>query len=164
MQVATRIMISMMLTYAILTASGAMAHESHHQGIQVDQPWARPTPPVKPINGAAYFVISNHGDRAAILEGISTPITDMASMHQTREEGGTLRMGAVEGGLEIAPGETVRFEPNGYHVMLMNLDEPLKEGKSFPLTLKFAQQDNIELDVRIEHGPGSSEAMSAHEH
>lgn len=165
MKTAKNVVQSAVLTLGVLLAPGSFAHETHHGGVHVDQPWARPTPPVKPINGAAYFVISNHGERAVVLEGVRTSITGMASIHQTREEGGTLRMESVEGGLEIPPGETVRFEPNGYHVMLMDIDEPLKEGGSFPMTLEFAHQDDLQLEVLIEQGPGeSSQAMSGHHH
>ncbi|BES73057.1 copper chaperone PCu(A)C [Marinobacter nanhaiticus D15-8W] len=152
------------LACVVLATSAALAQESPHHGIQVDHPWARPTPPVKPINGAAYFTIKNHGDKSVVLEGVSTPVTGMASIHRTREEAGTMRMDAVEGGLEIPAGGTVRFEPNGYHVMLMGLDEPLKEGESFSLTLEFVHRDDIELDVQIEHGPSSAPGgeMSGH--
>lgn len=154
------------LACVVLTASSTFAHESHHQQIQVDHPWARPTPPVKPINGAAYFVISNRGDKPVVLEGVTTPVASMASIHQTREEDGTMRMDAVEGGVEIPAGETVRFEPNGYHVMLMKLHEPLKEGGSFPLTLEFAHHDDIELSVRIGHDAAAASGgeMSGHHH
>lgn len=166
MKAARCIFRSVVLIGTALTAQATTAHESHHEGVKVEYSWARPTPPVKPINGAAYFVISNHSDKPVVLEGISTPVTDMASIHRTREEDGTLRMDAVEGGLEIAPGETVRFEPNSYHVMLMNLEKPLKEGETFSMTLEFVHQDDIELDVRIEHGStaAASEEMSGHHH
>lgn len=154
------------LACVILATPVAFAHESHHSDIQVDHPWARPTPPVTPINGAAYFVITNHGDKPVVLESVSTPVTNMASIHQTREEDGTMRMDAVNGGVEIAPGHTVRFEPNGFHVMLMKLGEPLKEGEKFPLTLDFSNHEDIELDVWIEYGPeaAASGKMSGHHH
>ncbi|MCZ0964405.1 copper chaperone PCu(A)C [Paracoccus benzoatiresistens] len=40
-------------------------------------------------------------------------------------------------------GETVSLTPGGYHGMLMDFDEELKEGESFPVTLQFEKADEV---------------------
>jgi copper(I)-binding protein len=35
-------------------------------------------------------------------------------------------MRPVENGLTIEPGKTVKLAPGGYHLMMMDLNEPLK--------------------------------------
>lgn len=153
------------LTLGMLAASvETQAHETHRDGIQVGHPWARPTPPVPPINGAAYFEITNHRDVPVVLEGATTAVTEHASIHRTRAVDGVMRMEAVEGGLDIPAGETIRFQPGGYHLMLMNLGEPLVEGGKFPVTLHFRDQDDLVLDVWVERGPESKPAMEMHQH
>ena len=51
--------------------------------------------------------------------------------------------------LRIAPGQTVMLEPGGLHVMLLDLETPLIEGKVLPLRLKFYDGDDLTVDVPI---------------
>jgi len=44
-------------------------------------------------------------------------------------EGNVMHMREVRGGLEIKPGHELALNPgSGYHLMFMNLRQPLKEG------------------------------------
>ena len=47
----------------------------------------------------------------------------------------------------------------GYHLMLMNLKEPLKEGSSFKMTLKFEKAGEKEVTVSVQK---MKEAMHNH--
>ena len=47
------------------------------------------------------------------------------------------------------PGKTVELKPGGYHVMLMALKAPLKEGDAVPVTLTFKDKDGRESAVVI---------------
>jgi copper(I)-binding protein len=49
-------------------------------------------------------------------------------------EGGVMKMRPVENGLTIEPGKTVKLAPGGYHLMMMDLKQPLKRGDKVPLT------------------------------
>ena len=51
--------------------------------------------------------------------------------------------------VELAPGEPLVLAPGGLHVMMMGLEEPLVDGKSFPLTLNFERAGTVEVTVRI---------------
>ncbi len=59
-------------------------------------------------------------------------------------------MQEVDGGLELTAGETVTFEPGGYHVMLLDLAEPLEVGDEFDLTLQFEDNDDVTITVPVE--------------
>ncbi|MFE8072445.1 copper chaperone PCu(A)C [Marinobacteraceae bacterium S3BR75-40.1] len=131
----------------LMTSAVTLAHDYATDGIKVGHPWARPTPPVAPINAAAYMTLSNETDHVITLSAVSTPLTAMASVHQTREVDGQMRMEPVKEGLAIPAGETVELKPGSYHLMLMKLSEPLEEGDEFPLTLTFS--DDITLDVKV---------------
>jgi copper(I)-binding protein len=39
--------------------------------------------------------------------------------------------------LELRPGETVKFEPNGRHLMFMAISAPFRVGESVPVTFQF---------------------------
>lgn len=52
--------------------------------------------------------------------------------------------------LEVPAGETVKLEPGGYHIMLLDLAEPLVEGSTITLTLTFsgAGEKTVDAEVR----------------
>ena len=49
---------------------------------------------------------------------------------------GVMTMRPLDKGLAIEPGKTVKLAPGGYHLMLMDLKNPLKQGDKVPLTLR----------------------------
>jgi copper(I)-binding protein len=61
-----------------------------------------------------------------------------------------MMMREVEGGIELTADESVTFEPGGYHVMLLDLAEPLEVGDEFELTLEFADNDDVTITVPVE--------------
>ena len=70
----------------------------------------------------------------------------MAMIHETTVKGGISRM-RPQGTLIIAPGQTVKFEPGGLHVMLHGLSMPLAPGASVPLVLRL-KSDGTSVHVR----------------
>ena len=52
-------------------------------------------------------------------------------------------------GLPLPADETVSLEPGGYHVMLLDLVEPLETGDEFELTLDFENADDVTLTVTV---------------
>ena len=65
-------------------------------------------------------------------------------------DNGVMKMRPVAGGLEIKPGQTVKLDPGGYHVMFMGLKQQLKEGEHFKATLDFAKAGKVDVDFTIE--------------
>lgn len=51
--------------------------------------------------------------------------------------------------LQIPAGETVTFEPGGYHVMLVDLVESLAPGDVFDLTLEFETAGRVTVQVEV---------------
>ena len=48
--------------------------------------------------------------------------------------------------------------PGGYHIMLMGLKQPLKEGDHIPITLTFAHAGAITAQVTVVAGGGRAPA------
>ena len=88
----------------------------------------------------------------AKLVGVKTPAAGMADIHQTKMDGGVMRMRHVEG-IELPAGKSVALEPGGYHVMLMHVARPLKEGETVPLTLtveaKGGKRESVTVQVPV---------------
>jgi hypothetical protein len=116
----------------------------------VTRPWSRPTPPVATV-GAVYFSMANVGRTADRLIAISTPIARKVEIHEDRNVQGTVQMRAVDS-VECPPGVTVKAEPGGLHVMLLDLVRPLVAGMEFPLSLRF--RDAGVLTVQVAVGAG----------
>jgi hypothetical protein len=52
--------------------------------------------------------------------------------------------------LGCEPGKTVKLAPGGYHVMLMDLTSPLKQGEKLPITLEFEKAGKVTVSFDVE--------------
>jgi copper(I)-binding protein len=132
----------------LVLATVAAAHQYELGKLTIDHPWSRPTAAGMPM-GVAYFSITNHGNAPDVLLGASTPAAASVQMHQTTITEGMARMRPLTE-IVIAPGATVRIEPGGIHLMLVDLKAPLELGKSVPLELQFRAAGTITVQLRVE--------------
>lgn len=151
------------LLAATFFATPALAHEAQLDDVRIAHPFATPTPPGAP-NGGAYLDISVEGKGSAVLVGARSKASDSVEIHTMSMNDGVMQMRPLEK-LEITPDSPVRMRPGGgHHLMLMQLDQPLAEGDSFPLTLEFAQRGEIEVEVWVQGAKEGSEAADGHHH
>jgi copper(I)-binding protein len=117
--------------------------------IAVTEPWSRETAEGQNAGGA-FMTIANTGTAADRLTGGRTPVAGRVEIHTMSMDGGVMRMRQLEEGLEVPAGGEVTLKPGSFHVMLMDLKQPLKAGDKVPLALTFAGAGTIEtqLDVR----------------
>lgn len=139
------------LTAGLVVASAALAQSGH---VEVANAWARATPG-KAETGAAYATIrSPTADR---LVSVSTPVAKKAELHTMSMQGMVMKMRPLAG-LDVAAGQAVTLKPGGEHIMLLGLNQPLREGQSFPLTLEFEKAGPRTVTVMVEKagaaGPG----------
>jgi copper(I)-binding protein len=88
-------------------------------------------PPGAPM-AAGYFELYNPGATALVLESLESNAFESVEMHETIEEAGVSRMRPLANAT-IAPGETLRFEPGGMHLMLMG--SKLASGAPVPASI-----------------------------
>src|SRR5713101_9875046 len=143
----------------------APAQTTEQSTMIVDHPWARATP-AGAKTGAVYVTLINHGSTGDRLLGATTPVADKVQFHSASEDNGVSRMREMRT-VEVAPGARVSFNPGGMHIMVVGLNQPLKEGQSFPLTLTFEKAGTEDVSVPVakvgamQHGDMSP---TAHEH
>lgn len=118
-------------------------------GIEVENAWARATPPAAPT-GAAYFTLHNTGAAADRLVEASSPVAERAELHTHFMDRGVARMEAIDA-VALPPGEAVAFAPGGLHVMLFGLKAPLQPGASFPIVLVFERAGRVPVTVAVRH-------------
>ncbi len=90
---------------------------------------------------AGYLTLTNNSDAAITITGISSPEFGAVEMHETTLEDGISRMRELDE-MTIAAGATVKFEPGGKHLMLMN-----RRGTSDTTSLQFYAGDTLVLTV-----------------
>jgi periplasmic copper chaperone A len=137
----------------LLLPAAAVADSS---AIKVDQVWSRAA--MAGREGVIYLTITNAGP-ADSLTAISTPVAATAELHRSINDNGVMKMRGVPS-LAIEPGTTVTLSPNGYHIMLMDLKQTLKQGDSFPVTLTFEKAGQITATAAVEKAGATSGPMS----
>jgi copper(I)-binding protein len=116
------------------------------QTVEISGAWARATVPGQKATGAFMRITSKNGAR---LVAVSTPAAGVAEVHEMKLEEGVMRMRAVPGGLELPAGKTVELKPGGYHLMLMDLKQPLQKESAIALTLVFKDAKGAETRTEL---------------
>ncbi len=139
---------SLILAASLLFSPALFAHETEdHAVLEVSDAWARKTGS-RTASAAVYFNLKNGTDAAETLLSVSAPRAKMATIHRSFEQNGIMRM-EMQDKLEVAPGSTAAFEPGGMHIMLMRLDQPLKQGEIFPVVLTFKSAGEVTIYVEV---------------
>lgn len=130
------------------------AGQAQAQSVLVKDAWIRGTVQGQTATGAFMELT---GKSAARLIGVSTPITKNAEVHNMTMENGVMKMFPVAG-VDVPAGKTVRLASGGYHVMLTNLQQPLKAGDQVPLQLTFEladkRRETVDLMVEVRNITG----------
>jgi copper(I)-binding protein len=131
-----------------ILAGPAAAHEYSSKGVTVVHPWARATPGGARVGGV-YFEMKAARGHADRLIAARTAAAGSAELHKDAVENGIAKMRRVDA-IPLRAGASFVLKPGGYHVMLMDLVGPLKEGDLLKLTLVFEKAGEIEVEATIE--------------
>jgi hypothetical protein len=144
MGITRRRLVILLLVLLAITPTAAWAQSI---GITVEDAWTRPTAGfVK--TAAVYFTIVNSGSAADRLIAAGSPAADRAETHINVHEGDIIRMRRVIS-VDVPANSKTVFQPNGFHVMLTGLKEPLKAGNTVSLSLQFADAGVITVPVTV---------------
>jgi copper(I)-binding protein len=113
--------------------------------VSVGQAWVRGTVQGQKATGA--FMQLRSADGAALL-GVRSPVAGVVEIHEMRMENNVMRMRAIPK-LELPAGQAVDLKPGGYHVMLMDLKQPLKKGDTVPITLSVQGKDGKTQEIEV---------------
>lgn len=125
--------------------------------VHVESAWVRAAPPGAMML-AGYMNLRNDGKQPARFEWAQSDVFGMVELHKTLIVNGvsTMRPAGVQ---IIAAGDTLRIEPGGLHLMLMQPQHALMVGDTVRFRLHFA--DGSAVDVVA---PVSAEAPAATTH
>jgi len=111
----------------------------------VDGAWVRATVPGQPSTGAFLTLTAS---TASTLLGAQSPVAGTVQIHQSSMKDDVMRMLPVEQ-VPLPAGTPVVFDTQGYHIMLIDLKQQVKEGDQVPLTLTLVDDQGTRqtLDV-----------------
>jgi copper(I)-binding protein len=144
-------------------ASTALAHDYKAGAIVIDHPWARATPRGASV-GAGYFSLTNTGSTADRLIAASAAAAGRVELHEMTMVDGVMRMRPVRDGIELKPGQKIEFKSNAFHLMLVDLKEPLQQGQRFKGTLTFEKAGAVEIEFAVEGIGGPARPAPAMDH
>ncbi len=150
---------------AALFAVPARAEEVKAGDLVITQAWSRATPGGAKVGGG-YLTIENKGTEADRLTGGSADVAGKVEVHEMAMNNGVMTMRPLDKGLVIEPGKTVKLAPGGYHLMLLDLKSPLKQGDKLPVTLEFEKAGKVSLSLDVQgvgaQGPASADGQGGH--
>lgn len=142
-----------LLTSLVVLAASAGVQAAEH--LMVDDAWVREAPPGAQAL-AGYMKLHNHGDRERVLVGAESPAFESVMLHRTVMEGEMSKM-VHQHMITIPAKGMLSFEPNSYHLMMMNPKQALKAGDKVSVTLHFKNGDNQEVSHEVRAAMGGME-------
>ncbi|MBS0468595.1 MAG: copper chaperone PCu(A)C [Proteobacteria bacterium] len=130
-------------------AAALLAAGFAHAQVNVQDAWVRATVPQQKATGAFMRLTAAQDTR---LVGASSPAAGVTEVHEMTLVDNVMKMRAIPV-LDLPAGQAVELKPGGYHVMLMDLKQPVAAGSNVPLTLVFegkdGQRQTQELQVPV---------------
>ena len=127
-----------------LCFGGSAVHAE--EAVTVTHAWVRATAPGQRVAGV-YLEISSAAPSK--LVAASSPVAGSAEIHSMRLENGVMEMRQLES-LELPAKQTVKLEPGGLHLMLLDLKKPLKRGDKVPLRLTLQRTDRSKTVLEVQ--------------
>lgn len=113
--------------------------------VTVKDAWVRATVPQQQATGAFMQLQAAQDSK---LVSASSPLTPHVEVHEMSMQGDVMKMRQVPN-IALPAGKTVELKPGGYHVMLLDLKQQVKEGASVPLTLVIEGKDGKRESVEV---------------
>ncbi len=134
----------------VLTACGERNSDAKPpgSGIELIAPFAYPAKAGEPV-GVTYLNVANHGPDDDRLVSASAGVAARIETHETIEEDGVMKMRHREDGFPLPAGRTLTMEPGAHHLMLMEIQSDLVEGRTFQLQLVFEKAGARTVEVPI---------------
>lgn len=114
-----------------ITLALALWSLSAHAGVEISDAWARATAPGQEV-GAAYMSLKSA--KSAKLLKVKSSAAGSVEIHEMSMNNGVMKMRMLDV-LELPAGRTVKLEPGGFHLMLIDLKKPLKAGDHIEISL-----------------------------
>ena len=144
----------LVLATMVLVVPAALAGD-----IMVLKAFARASPTPNAAAGAAYVSFMNHGDADRLI-GARSPAAKTVEIHKSEVVDGVMKMFPVAP-LDIPMHGALEMKPGGYHLMLLDLNGPLKKDTVIDIILIFEKAGEVTVQVPV---GGVAAKAGGHDH
>jgi copper(I)-binding protein len=149
---------SVVVLFLAVLAEATLAHAE--ETLKVTSAWIRHAP-ASAQQHAGYFTLTNAGPETRSLVAAESPAYAKAELHASRVANGIATMEPVAA-LQIAPGQAVRFEPGGLHLMLIGPKAPVPAGSTVALTLVLSDGSRLATTAVVRKDGGGGHQHGTH--
>ena len=136
------------------SASSDNASEPMASTVTIENQWASSA---ETGMAAVFGTISNSGDRDVRIVSGDSPIAGRVEMHEVvPNASGAMTMRPKQGGFTVPANGSRELIPGGDHVMLMDLEKPLRPGADVSLTLVFEDGSTLPVTAQIRDFAGAN--------
>ena len=132
----------------IATGTPSVQNEFRSGSLVIRNVWARAASQADGVS-AVYMVIENTGDQPDRLLHAHCDAAETVEIHESRTEGGVMKMQPVDG-VDIPAHGSVELKPGGLHVMLIGLTRDLDPGDELELELHFEQAGHVTVRAMVQ--------------
>ncbi|WP_312843226.1 copper chaperone PCu(A)C [Diaphorobacter nitroreducens] len=125
------------LVSRIAVAATLLVAGAAHAQVTVQDAWVRATVPQQKATGAFMRLTAAQDAR---LVSASSPVAGVTEVHEMKLVDNVMKMRPLPA-LDLPAGQAVELKPGGYHIMLLDLKQPVAQGSTVPLTLVFEAKD-----------------------
>jgi copper(I)-binding protein len=145
-------------TIATVTITAAMTLTAHAQ-VAVKDAWVRATVGPQKVTGAFMQITSAQDTKLVAVQSAAAKKVELHTMEMDKD---VMRMREIAS-LDLPAGKAVELKPGSYHIMLIDLVKPVKEGDTVAVTLvvenKDKKRENIEVKATAKSLTASSHKM-----
>jgi copper(I)-binding protein len=115
--------------------------------LKVHDAWIKEAPPGMDML-AGYMDVENSGDTEVRITQVTSDAAGEIMMHKTGIVDGVAKMMPLAEAV-VAPHSRLLFQPEGNHLMIMGVKQPLKEGDHFNFQLHTADGKTIDVSATV---------------
>ena len=142
--------------YLLLSLLGMSLHVSAQT--VVDDAWVRATVAGQPSTGAFMHITSSTDSK---LVEVRSPVARTVQIHESKMQNDVMSMQPVAA-VALPAGKSVAIEPEGYHVMLIDLMNQVKAGDQVPLTLIVENSKGVKELIEVKAEARALNSMPMH--
>jgi copper(I)-binding protein len=98
------------------------------------------------------MTVHNEADAGDALLRVRCPVANFSERHTVDRGEGAPAMRTIPS-IPIAAGGTTVLKPDGYHIMLLQIRQPLVAGEKFACSINFQKAGTIETEVNVQKLP-----------
>ena len=132
----------------ILLSAALINGAATAQTVTVADAWVRATVAAQRATGA-FLKLTVQGADATLI-AVTSPVAGVTQIHEMAMSEGVMRMREVTGGVPLKAGQIFELKPGGYHIMMMDLKQPVKAGDRVLLSLTFKQANGQQTTTQVD--------------